>query len=35
MLLIIKPPGKHHAILQKNFGLPKQATGKTEALKYR
>ena len=28
MLLIIKPPGKKYAILQKNSGLPKQATGK-------
>lgn len=28
MLLIIKPQGKKYAILQKNSGLPKQATGK-------
>ena len=28
MLLIIKPPEKKYAILQKNSGLPKQATGK-------
>lgn len=37
MLLIIKPPGKKYAILQKNSGLPKQATGKqrhSDAVKF-